>query len=60
MRRDLEKRRVENDPVCPSGTEGTRAGLAARAKAHIIHTPAWYKKMGPNGKRSIKQQRILS
>ena len=37
MRRALEVRRVENDPVCPPGTEGTRAGLPARAKAHVIH-----------------------
>lgn len=38
MRRALEARRAENGPVCPSGTEGTRAELAARAKAQVIHT----------------------
>lgn len=41
MTRALEERRVENDSVCPPGTEGTRAGLAARAKVQVIHTPAW-------------------
>lgn len=40
MKRTLEDRRVENYSVCPSGKEGTKAGLGARAKIQLIHTPA--------------------